>query len=122
MRRAISFATITLHVQETHAEGEPYKIDIEQTATGGIKGTTEKRVLDWQTREHEDHLFGKLTGRSRWISLDMVEDPFLKENWETPGKDVEGEEGKGFIESWVHNEERDWITQQVSSDNTHFSS
>lgn len=37
--------------------------------SGGIKGTEEKRTLDWGWRDHEDGIFGKLKGRSRWIKL-----------------------------------------------------
>lgn len=139
LRRAISFATITLHVhqyiesahdddddgdesspsgttatvrndadQEPQAEkGEDLAkgkeemkkkegtgtetetgvthIDIKQTATGGIKGTTELRTLDWQVREHTDHIFGTLESRCRWVDIDAdetaVPDEFLKQGW-----------------------------------------
>lgn len=42
-------------------------IDIEQTATGGLKGTSEKRSLDWQPRPHKDHIFGSVEGRTRFV-------------------------------------------------------
>jgi hypothetical protein len=41
------------------------KVDIAQTLTGGISGTTEKRVTDWSDRTHSDSIFGTVTGRSR---------------------------------------------------------
>jgi hypothetical protein len=34
-------------------------IDIAQTLTGGIKGTTELRTLDWQERQHSDESHGE---------------------------------------------------------------
>ena len=37
--------------------------------SGGIKGTEEKRTLDWNWRDHEDGIFGKLKGRSRFVKL-----------------------------------------------------
>lgn len=46
-RRAISLATITLDIKQYRDDEGVEHIDIEQTATGGIKGTTENRTLDW---------------------------------------------------------------------------
>lgn len=72
-RKAISYATITLSISE-YVEPDPaadnkpvVNINIEQTATGGIKGTTEKRVLSWVEREHSDHIFGNCVGQSRFV-------------------------------------------------------
>ncbi|KAL2005636.1 hypothetical protein VTN00DRAFT_10129 [Thermoascus crustaceus] len=72
-RKAISYATITLSISE-YAEADPaadnkpiVHIDVEQTATGGIRGTTEKRVLSWVEREHSDHIFGNCVGQSRFV-------------------------------------------------------
>lgn len=68
-RKAISFATVTLVVKE-YPDSEDAKvvhIDIDQVLTGGLKGTSEKRISDWEEREHQDHIFGKVLGRSRLI-------------------------------------------------------
>ncbi|EAW24858.1 uncharacterized protein NFIA_103460 [Aspergillus fischeri NRRL 181] len=68
-RKAISYATVTLIVKE-YADSEDAKlmhIDIDQVLTGGLKGTSEKRHTDWAEREHKDHIFGTLKGRSRLI-------------------------------------------------------
>jgi hypothetical protein len=43
-------------------------IDLDQTATGGIQGTTEQRNLDWSETSHEDHIFGTLKSRNRWVA------------------------------------------------------
>ncbi|RFU34944.1 hypothetical protein B7463_g1388, partial [Scytalidium lignicola] len=106
-RKAISFATITLHIKEYVDEAGATHIDIDQTATGGIKGTTELRTLDWTVRSHEDHIFGNIAGRSRFISLDSeeIEDPWLKEGWLV-------EEGLN-IESEAVNEEKGWTALQI---------
>jgi hypothetical protein len=45
-------------------------IDIDQTATGGIKGTSEYRDVDDVERPHSDWLFGKTQARTRWIGVD----------------------------------------------------
>lgn len=41
-------ATITLHVKHYKDSEGVEHIDIDQTLTGGIKGTTENRVLNWE--------------------------------------------------------------------------
>ncbi|TVY54938.1 hypothetical protein LSUE1_G009423, partial [Lachnellula suecica] len=95
-RKAISLATITLHTKQyTDSDNETH-IDIEQTATGGIKGTTEIRVLNWSERTHTDSIFGTVKGRSRWLSgLGEVE-KYLQEGWEAGEAE--------WIESYVVNE------------------
>lgn len=42
-------------------------IDIDQVTTGGLRGTSEKRVSDWKNREHSDHIFGNVIGQSRFV-------------------------------------------------------
>jgi hypothetical protein len=114
-RKAISLATITLHTKQYFSsDDKATHIDIEQTATGGIKGTTEIRVLNWSERSHEDHLFGNVKGQSRWLtSLDQVDDAFLKEGWLDVDSEKGGPDGEIFIESYVINEEKGWDARQV---------
>ncbi|KAL1964337.1 hypothetical protein VTN77DRAFT_7022 [Rasamsonia byssochlamydoides] len=72
VRKAIQFATVTLHVTQ-YTETDPetskpiVKIDINQVTTGGLSGTTEKRVLTWTEHEHRDHIFGTVVGKSRFF-------------------------------------------------------
>ncbi|KAG0647604.1 hypothetical protein D0Z07_6860 [Hyphodiscus hymeniophilus] len=112
-RKAIAYATVTLHTKQYTDDVGHTHIDIEQTATGGIKGTSELRELIWEFKEHEDHIFGKLKGRSRWLNIDAVEDDFLKDGW------LEGEEEKGgpagevHVESYVENNEKGWTADQI---------
>ncbi|TVY86381.1 hypothetical protein LAWI1_G006531 [Lachnellula willkommii] len=76
-RKAIGLATVTLHTKQYTGDDSTTHIDISQT--------TENRVLNWQEREHEDHIFGHLKGRSRWLSSSdydsEITDPFLKAEW-----------------------------------------
>ncbi|ERF70186.1 hypothetical protein EPUS_00374 [Endocarpon pusillum Z07020] len=70
LRKAISFATVTLSVHQyrkpaSEEPKQPIHIDITQRATGGISTTQENRVLDWSERDHEDRIFGKVKGKSR---------------------------------------------------------
>lgn len=49
------------------------KIDIDQTATGGIK-SQEYRTTDWRARDHTDRVFGPLLSQSRLIRGSKGED------------------------------------------------
>ena len=67
LRKALPYATVTLHVKEYVDSEKPlvYHIDIDQIITGGITGTKESRTLDWEERSHVDTIFGTVHGRSR---------------------------------------------------------
>ncbi|KAI0639813.1 hypothetical protein C8Q77DRAFT_87710 [Trametes polyzona] len=80
-RKAISMATLYLSVKHYKDENGVEHIDIEQTLSGGIKGTNEYRILDWTERGHEDHVFGAVLGKSRRIALAEVEREWLKKDW-----------------------------------------
>lgn len=95
-RSVLSLATVYLDVKQYKDDTGVVHIDIVQTVTGGLQGTTELRTLDWAKREHEDHIFGKLHGQTRFINTDDLEDPFLKEGW------LEGDEEKGGPEGELH--------------------
>jgi len=111
-RKAISFATVTLHVKQYTTDGITH-IDIDQTATGGIKGTTELRELNWTFREHDDHIFGHLKGKSRWLNLDLVEDTWMKEGWLEGDEEKGGPGGEKHIQSYVENEKVGWTGDQI---------
>ncbi|KAF2801831.1 uncharacterized protein BDZ99DRAFT_213993 [Mytilinidion resinicola] len=75
-RKGIGLASVT---QVTTSYPDALKpdvthIDFDQVVTGGIKGTTELRTLDWQWRDHTDHLFGSLEGRSQFTKLAQLEE------------------------------------------------
>jgi len=112
-RKAIGIATITLHAKQYVDDGKITHIDIDQTATGGIKGTTENRTLDWQEREHEDHIFGKLVGQTRWKTLEDITDDFQKDGWLTGDEEKAGPNGELFVESHVVNVEKGWTASQI---------
>lgn len=105
MRKAIALSTITLSIKQYVDDGGVTHIDIEQTATGGIK-TTELRTLDWQVRDHEDRVFGKVDAQARWVKLaDVDDDAFLKTGWD----DLEGEHVQGYVTSKTNG----WTADQV---------
>lgn len=69
LRKGLSYATVTLHIDSyTDTQTPPvYHIDSDQVITGGISGTSERRVFDWQQREHSDDIFGNVRGRSNMV-------------------------------------------------------
>lgn len=46
-RKAIALANLMLDIKQYRDDDGVEHIDIVQTLTGGIKGTTENRTLDW---------------------------------------------------------------------------
>lgn len=87
-RKVISIGTITLYIKHYRVDPEEgqgdqkiEKIDIDQTITGGIPGTTENRTLIWKERENDDHLFGPVIGKSRRVKADELDVEWLKEGW-----------------------------------------
>lgn len=107
-RKAIALATITLAIKHYKDDDGVEHIDIDQTLTGGIKGTTEERALDWTDRPHSDHIFGNVVGKSRRVKLEELKDEkWLTEGWEESVKET------GAIESFVLCEKGGWSAHQV---------
>ncbi|KAJ5732511.1 hypothetical protein N7493_003992 [Penicillium malachiteum] len=69
LRKGLSYATVTLHIHQYTDAEKPlvYHIDVDQVITGGIKGTSERRVLDFTEREHTDDIFGTVRGLSKMV-------------------------------------------------------
>ncbi|PWY80694.1 hypothetical protein BO70DRAFT_362650, partial [Aspergillus heteromorphus CBS 117.55] len=115
MRKALGLATVTLSIHSFPDAAEPsvLHIDIDQTVTGGIKGTTERRLSDGKKREHQDHIFGNVRGCSKLFRGSKGEDadgkvrPYLKFDSETEDPLVfrflrgevlaDGKECEGFL-------------------------
>jgi hypothetical protein len=148
-RTALGYATVTLAITEyiePNADDDAHapitKVDIAQTATGGIQ-SSEKRTTDWRARGHEDRIFGALSGQSRLVrgtstgpTLEVQTQSkdaekvarFLKGEILADGSAVDGfvidtvqdkeglsyGEGEGlWLQSWVRNEQYGWSAEQV---------
>ncbi|KAF1997437.1 hypothetical protein P154DRAFT_555743 [Amniculicola lignicola CBS 123094] len=104
-RKGIGLATVTLHIStsttppsSTSPSTEPTpSITIDQFATGGIKGTTEHRTLDWTWRPHSDWLFGSCRGHSRFNTLADIK----AEVAGTPREPFRGEDVEFLTEGWL---------------------
>ncbi|KAF1992048.1 hypothetical protein K402DRAFT_345665 [Aulographum hederae CBS 113979] len=116
LRKAIGLATITLHITTyTDPADSSFHIDIVQPGVGNLGGTTEKRVLDSSEREHTDHIFGHVKGRSSWVTLEEVgmedkeDEAWLKEGWLEPKEEDEGK----FVKSYVESVGNGWTATQI---------
>ncbi|KIY45754.1 hypothetical protein FISHEDRAFT_66807 [Fistulina hepatica ATCC 64428] len=110
-RKAIGLATITLDINHYRDDEAVEHIDISQTLTGGIPGTTEERTLDWNERTHEDYIFGAVIGKSRRVKVEEIDVEFLKEGWTPDAVET------GLIESYVESDTpksgTTWIARQI---------
>ncbi|KAL2270211.1 hypothetical protein VTJ83DRAFT_2395 [Remersonia thermophila] len=122
VRKAVSLATLTLHITVYTAPPSPpadpsgpqvTHIEIQQTGTGGLKGTLEKRCLDYTFRDHTDYLFGHVKGQSKWINADEITDPFLKSGWLEGESEKGGPNGETHIISHVESYDNGWTATQI---------
>ena len=49
------------------------QIDVTQATGTGLGGTSDVRYMDWEGRAAEDHIFGKTTGKSRFVGGQEVD-------------------------------------------------
>jgi len=110
-RRAISMFTLTLVMKHYTDEAGIEHIDIDQTLSGGIPGTSENRPLDWQERSDSDDVFGAVITQSKRVKLEEVEDEFLKSGW----TEDTAEDGIIFDIAWSdpQNNHLTWKAEQV---------
>ncbi|TDZ26886.1 hypothetical protein C8034_v007180 [Colletotrichum sidae] len=121
IRKAIGAASVTLHVKQYQAPPSPpatgtapvTHIDIDQTATAGLKGTSEQRCLDLEWREHSDWMFGTVRGQSTFMSPDEIEDEFLKKGWLEGEAEATGPDGKSHVYSHVESLDNGWTATQI---------
>lgn len=67
VRQAAAYSNITVTMKQyVEAESGKIRLDNEQASTGGLK-SSEERVLDWEWREKDDRIWGKVRGRSRLV-------------------------------------------------------
>ncbi|KAK3310642.1 uncharacterized protein B0T15DRAFT_44448 [Chaetomium strumarium] len=121
-RKAVTMATVTLHVKQFVAPPSPpadpaspavTHIEIEQTGTGGFKGTTEKRCLDYTFREHSDWLFGHVKGQTKFVAAEEVQDEFLKSGWLEGDDEKGGPNGETHVLSYVESLDNGWTATQI---------
>lgn len=110
-------ASVHLEVNEYQAPPKPpntstdifFHVDIEQTAAG-LTSTQERRCIDGEWRPHNDWLFGDVKGKTEWLSLNDLDDDFLKQGWEPQSDDPTA---KNYIVSHVESQTNGWTARQV---------
>ncbi|GJC80204.1 hypothetical protein ColLi_03042 [Colletotrichum liriopes] len=110
-RKAVGLATVTLDVKQYTAPPSPpgegtepvTHVDIDQYATAGLKGTSEKRCLDFEFREHSDWMFGTVRGQSKWMSPGLARGE----------AEATGPDGKSHIYSHVESIDNGWTATQI---------
>lgn len=122
-RKLVTSVTLTLDIKQFSAPPSPpaeasapavIHIEIEQTGTGGMKGTSEKRCLDNVFRDHKDWLFGHVKGQTRWANAeDVEEDAFLKSGWLEGEEEKKGPNGESHVLSYVESYDDGWTATQV---------
>lgn len=106
----MSSLTLTIsHYTDKDVAPPVEHINIDQTLTGGISGSSENRILDWTERRHEDHIFGAVLSKSRRTTLEEIEHEFLKEGW------TEDTHKDGVIHTRAQSENNNWVAEQVRS-------
>ncbi|PHH54280.1 hypothetical protein CFIMG_003905RA [Ceratocystis fimbriata CBS 114723] len=128
-RTVIGYSTVTLTL--TQSLGKPAapapenapevtQVVIEQHLAPvrfmpSIKGTRENRCLDGLTRSHEDHIFGKVEGYSKFLERSEINDVDLEKNWAPEDEERAGPENKAHILSFVRNldEGKGWEATQI---------
>ncbi|KPM40563.1 hypothetical protein AK830_g5996 [Neonectria ditissima] len=113
-RKGISLASITIEMKQYTALPLPPSTSTELVAhvntsqsASGLNGTHEARCLDNTFRAHSDWIFGNVKGLTRWVSLDEIEDDFLKQGWLVEG------DGKTLIFNYVESDNNGWNATQV---------
>ena len=114
-------ASITLHVKQFEAAPLPpseatepvLHIVVDQTGTAGLKGSTEKRCVDWVYREHSDWLFGRVRGRTKWIAAADIDDADLGRDWLEGPEEASGPGGETHLMSYVESLDNGWVAVQI---------
>ncbi|CAA7259919.1 unnamed protein product [Cyclocybe aegerita] len=109
-RKAISVGTVTLSIKHYKDDEGVEHVDIDQTITGGIPGTSEIRTLWWKERESEDHIFGHIIGKSRRIKAEELDVPFLQQGW--TADTLEHGVIQSYVESNTPKSGTTWIANQ----------
>ncbi|KAE8140880.1 hypothetical protein BDV38DRAFT_279857 [Aspergillus pseudotamarii] len=112
LRKAL--AVVTVHINITTYEtnesetGKPItNIDCNQTTSGRLAGTTEKRRLTWENKEHEDYFFGKVQGRSEFVHGAPDKGGHVRPEFELQIDVDDAQEIKRFLRGETHIDSRD---------------
>ncbi|KAJ5773119.1 hypothetical protein N7457_008015 [Penicillium paradoxum] len=146
LRKAFGLATIYLQISQSKpaSDTDPAtRIDFTQTASAGLAGTKEERVLDWKIADHEDYFFGVVQGQCEFVHGVTDHDGIIRPDFELLTSEVndqikqylrgeievDGSKSAGFLVEeqsempekgpglWVHTSEKNvkagWTAEQI---------
>ncbi|KAI1813294.1 hypothetical protein GGS20DRAFT_553968 [Poronia punctata] len=128
LRKGIGAATISITAKQYKDDAGHVHVDIDQTASG-LKGTQELRTCDWEPHEHKDWIFGRVDGRTRFLTAEelaaLVAGPdaeaiagkwtngkYLAEDWLEGETEATGPNGASHILNHVK-ADNGWFATQV---------
>lgn len=104
---------VTLHITSYTDDEGKFHIDVVQPGAAGIKGTTEKRILDGELGDHQDHIFGKVQTTNNWAKVaditddDKEDEALFKSKW-LP-ESLEGD----VIDNHATSVGNGWVARQI---------
>ncbi|KAF7550963.1 hypothetical protein G7Z17_g5379 [Cylindrodendrum hubeiense] len=112
-RKGICLSTINIEIKQYIALPLPPSTSTDEvthlntTQWSTLNSTQEDRCFDNTMRDHSDWIFGAVKGLTRWVSLEEIEDEFLKKDWLVEG------EGKTLIFSFAESQGNGWDATQI---------
>lgn len=88
-------------------------IDIEQPGAVGISGTTERRIITGEWQEHEDHIFKRVKGNSKWAKLSEVSDDDKDDEKHLKAKWDKGTQDSEIVDNYVESQGNGWVARQL---------
>ncbi|KAL2860862.1 uncharacterized protein BJX67DRAFT_367845 [Aspergillus lucknowensis] len=147
MRTTLAWVSVTLKTKQYQSPDTTditvQHIDVDNIVTGGVQGSSELRITDWKKREHNDNIFGRVEGQSRFLrgsakdgkvtpdveistNLDdekigkFLRGEILADGSESEGFLVDKVEGEGwgageglFLQSYVESLDSSWTAEQI---------
>lgn len=106
VRQAIAYSTVDVTLNQYEDEEGHKHLDQEQLSTGGIRNL-EERLMDWVYTEKWNWIWGQVNGKSRYTTLDQIEDEYLRDGWS------QDTEEKGIVEGYVESVSDNWVARQI---------
>ena len=79
-RKIIRAATLYLTINHRVEDGIEL-ITVDQVLSGGVGGSSDTRILDWEEREVDDNLYGPLVTRTKRSKPADLDNDYLKQDW-----------------------------------------
>jgi hypothetical protein len=99
VRKVAANSAISITMKDYVEADGVRRIDLDQTSTGGMKNG-EERWLDYQWKEKDDQIGGKVKGRCKECPLSEIDEPYLKEGFEESEPNTVYQEIESVADKW----------------------